>query len=673
MKHQFILNQQFRKGVFLCQVLVLLIIFSSCSSGPVIVVEHPGSTWVPEPGSEFRAGAAEVDITPPPGLPLFGHSWEAEPYAKGYWTRLKARAIVFEDRRGKRAALVQLDWGAVSMLLHREVAKRLVTHGIGPENLMLAASHTHAAPGGFFGAAFYNKFGSGRSGFYPQLLGWLADSISRGVEKAIADLAPARIGCGRVMVEGLSRNRSPEAWELNFCQNPLPHPYCGVIPEVHLLRVDHLDKNDPSTTLPIAAFVVAPVHATAVESKYKFYHGDLHGAASRYLAASISRQYKLKRPFVAAVAAGPQGDVSPDWHEQGKDEAIRLGHLLADHAANVFTGLDNQLKQVNLKYAYQEFLLPGALIGEEKHLCNKAMVGLPVLGGAEDGRSSVYGKFGIREGRTRKPRGCQGVKIPAGWFLSRFFINPKFLPRIAPFQVICFGDILTLAALPGEPTTETGRRIRDTLVQKSNTRQTALVAVANGYMSYIATAEEYAAQHFEGAFTLYGPNQAEFFREKLQQTASNLDSGDTHYLETRKFLPGRLKKIFSARKKAGNPGKWKSVLTIVKHDSSGRVEKVRFDWLGLKKKRLCSQLPTIVIENNVSLLIGPEGMPETDDGLNFEVKRMGQRYWSATWIKPEGLWAKGKCRIKVYRSGLEPLFSKEFFLDREADVKFNDK
>ncbi len=673
MKHQFFNNQKLPKGVFLCQVLVLLVIFTSCSSGPVIVVEHPGSTWVPKPGSEFRAGAAEVDITPPPGLPLFGHSWEAEPYAKGYWTRLKARVIVFEDRSGKRAALVQMDWGAVSMLLHREVAKRLVTHGIGPDNLMLAASHTHAAPGGFFGTAFYNKFGSGRSGFYPQLVDWLADAVSRGVEKAIADLAPARIGSGRVIVEGLSRNRSLEAWILNFCQNPLPLPYWGVIPEVHLLRVDHLDKKNPGTTLPIAAFVVAPVHATAMESKYMLYHGDLHGAASRYLSALISRRYKLKRPFVAAVAAGPQGDVSPNWSKQGKPEAIRLGHLLADQAANVFSSLDNQLQEVNLKYAYQEVMLPGASIDEEKQLCHKAMVGLPVLGGAEDGRSSVHGKLGIREGRTRKTTGCQGPKIPAGWFLSRIFINPKFLPRIAPFQVIGFGEVLTLAALPGEPTTETGRRIRDTLAQKSNTRQTALVAVANGYMSYIATAEEYAAQHFEGAFTLYGPHQSEFFREKLQQTAGNLDKEVTHYDKTRKFFPGRLKKIFSARKKTGNPGKWKSMLTIVKHDSNGQVEKVRFDWLGLKKKRLCSQLPTIVIENNDSVLIGPEGIPETDDGLNFEVKRIGSRYWSATWIRPPGLWAKGKCRLKVYRPGLEPLFSKEFFLDREAAVKPNDK
>ena len=87
------------------------------------IVSQPPDTFQPVPGS-FLAGAAEVDITPSPGFPVFGFSTEGTKYALGHWTRLKARIIVFQDSKGKRLAMVQIDWGAVSELLRREVAKR---------------------------------------------------------------------------------------------------------------------------------------------------------------------------------------------------------------------------------------------------------------------------------------------------------------------------------------------------------------------------------------------------------------------------------------------------------------------------------------------------------------------------------------------------------------------
>jgi len=653
-------KKQCRFPVYVFTGLLVLLLLGACVSGRVIDVEQPRIT--PQTGTnQFLAGAAEINITPPPGLPLFGFSVEAAGFARGYWTRLKARAIVFQNETGERMALVQLDMGAVSGLLHRETAKRLAPWGFGPGNLLLAASHTHAAPGGFFGEKFYNRFGSGRFGFFRHLVDWLADRISDGVKAACADLAPARIGAGVVTVRGLSRNRSLEAWILNYAKDPTRIPYPGVIPDVYLLRVDHVRDSSDNGTVPIALFAVAPVHATAIGNKNKLYHGDLFGVASRYLSSGITRKYGLKRSIVAAVAAGPQGDVSPAWTEQGIPEARRLGRLLAENVERAFSGLDGNLEKAAPRYMYIEPRIQGARLKQGK-LCDMPVAGVAVLAGAEDGRSFLYNKLGVYEGRKREhPVGCQGVKLPAGGFLQRLLVKPGNFPGFAPLQIIRFGDLITFAAVPGEPTTEVGYRVKTALKEKVNTRYMSLIAAANEYMSYIATPEEYSAQHFEGAFTLYGPNESLFFRERLETMAEDFHDNQSEFSPVRQFNPGKSQTLF-IRGKSAKPGEWRALKTEVQRDPGGKLVRVRFHWIGLKRYRYLKELPMVSVESGGSNVLGPSGVEETDSWLNFIVERTGPRYWTAAWMPPEGFELTGSARIKVSRPGFQPLFSDEFSL-----------
>ncbi len=640
---------------FLIGILVLLHV-NACIPGRVIEVRQPVIT-LQRGTNDFLAGAAEVDITPPPGLPLFGFAIGSTGNAKGYWTRLKARVIVFQNGRGERTALVQLDLGAVSGLLHRETAKRLASSGFEPANLLMAASHTHAAPGGFFGEKFYNRLGSGRPGFFRHLVTWLAERICAGVNKACANLAPARVGAGMVTVKGLSRNRSLDAWLCNFETDRGQPPYMSVIPDVYLLRVDHVRGDG---TVPTAAFVVAPVHATAMGKKNKLYHGDLHGVASRYLAAMVTQKYQLNRPFVAAVVSGPQGDVSPRWDKQGMDETKRLGALLAEKAGGLFRSLDGKLQKCGPQYIYSEPRIQGAQLREGK-LCEKPMIGVPALGGAEDGRSIFYGKFSVVEGRKRKhPKGCQEVKARAGGFLQPLLVKPGALPEFAPLQMIRFGDMISFVTIPAEPTTETGYRIKEALRHRTNTRYTAVVAAANEYMSYVATPEEYAAQHFEGAMTLYGPLEPVFFRERLEDLVKRAGSGKSEFSPVRRFKPGRSQKLF-IRGKSARPAEWRGLYTTVKHRPDGKLQSVRFTWYGLRRYFYCKELPTISVVSGDSTLTGPLGVPETDHWFNFIVKRHGPRIWSALWTPPEDIVLTEKYRIKVSRPGHDPLLSDIFF------------
>jgi hypothetical protein len=445
-------------------------------------------------------------------------------------------------------------------------------------------------------------------------------------------------------------------------------PYDQVIPLVHVIRIDHIE---PGGTVPRAAFVVAPVHGNSVDQENEVYHGDLFGTASRYMAAAVQKEYGLEEGFIAAVAPGPQGDVSPNYKEQGFNEADRIGEMISKSAFQVFKGLKGKLKPLKeLKTAYTELQLqdPGVSGGI---LCDKPVVGAPIAGGTEDGRSFLFGELGVYEGNTQFPDGCHGVK-------KTFFgdvglhdvIITHGLPDVAALQVVRLGDVITLATVPGEPTTETGRLIKVELEKIPGQENTAVVAIANEYMSYIATCREYQAQHFEGAFTMYGPNESMFIREQLVKLSNRVNGGGTPELlpyKERSFEPGSSRKIFSPQRKC-RPAKWKAIKGkhTEPHYEAGVLKWLSFSWNGLRQGRLCGELPTVSIECNGKTVINSKGVKETDHWLNFEVRRKGRRTWKAVWTPPKGLDTGARYRVKVKQRDYDAFFSDYFTLTEPA-------
>src|ERR1700694_2980042 len=113
--------------------------------------------------STFFAGAAKEEITPPPGFPTGGHG-PAGDMARGYWNRLYARAFYIGDLQGHGLILVSCDMFAFPLGLNAEVWKAVrntaSSRGVGPGNMILAATHTHHGPGNYLTAQVYNEFGS---------------------------------------------------------------------------------------------------------------------------------------------------------------------------------------------------------------------------------------------------------------------------------------------------------------------------------------------------------------------------------------------------------------------------------------------------------------------------------------------------------------------------------
>jgi len=102
-------------------------------------------------------------------------------------------------------------------------------------------------------------------------------------------------------------------------------------------------------------------------------------------------------------------------------------------------------------------------------------------------------------------------------------------PTIVPVQMFTIGN-LVLLAVPGEFTTMSGRRLRNTvrkvLVDGGFPDPVILISgLSNTYTGYITTYEEYTVQRYEGASTIFGPHSLAGYQQAFAQMAQSIITG----------------------------------------------------------------------------------------------------------------------------------------------------
>ena len=102
------------------------------------------------------------------------------------------------------------------------------------------------------------------------------------------------------------------------------------------------------------------------------------------------------------------------------------------------------------------------------------------------------------------------------------------VPNVVPLQLLRIGS-LALAAVPAEFTATAGRRLKAGLHQAFGGKlsHVAVSNYSNGYSGYVATEEEYGAQHYEGASTLYGPHTLAAYLQTFDWLALRLQGGNS--------------------------------------------------------------------------------------------------------------------------------------------------
>ena len=163
-------------------------------------------------------------------------------------------------------------------------------------------------------------------------------------------------------------------------------------------------------------------------------------------------------------------------------------------------------------------------------LSDKPAYGAAGIGGGEGDRSSSMASGSARRRSNRagaRARAeAEAVRLETGGSikLTNLIAPPESFPDSLPVSWALLGP-LTLAAVPAEATTAAGLEIRRALDLKAG--RSALIGLANEYISYATTPAEYAAQDYAGASTLWGPYEAPFLGCSLAGLKAVVTSGST--------------------------------------------------------------------------------------------------------------------------------------------------
>jgi neutral ceramidase len=503
----------------------------------------------------FRAGVARVEITPPPGYPSGGHGM-AGGVARGYSTRLWVRAFYLSDGQGHQLVLGSADLFVLPGSLHDRVAKNVARLGVAPGEILLAATHTHQSPGNFASASVYNEFGSRESGYAPELFEFLVSRVTEAVEIAIADAnrtQGAKVDLVRYegRLDDLLLNRAPREFLLNpdaqRVMNSLdprdptdwdckrkelePEEFWGLPGCPRLRAVDRsmslLEIRRDGNRVGLLIF--ASVHPTVLHHNAALYSSDFTGQA----VSALERVWHSSRNYpVVAFFNGAEGDVVARRTSRDLLDVARLSRRFAAAVEDTLNHLPPHSEALQLEAKYdegREARGSSCVSGERAYtLATDPAFGVATLGGAEGDRTVLY-DLGWRTGVVGRAKHGQGPKLPGldsavlrGFNLTNLLAGSWKYPAFLPVSYVRIGS-LVLAGVPVEMTTRASFIVRSELQDPDirvavgalnsapgGVSRVRIVGLANDYASYVTTTEEYMAQEYIGASTIWGPDEAQF-------------------------------------------------------------------------------------------------------------------------------------------------------------------
>lgn len=472
----------------------------------------------------YLVGRAITDITGPPmGLKMMGYNRQDQS-GEGIQSRQYARAFAMAERDGKNPLVVVVtDLCMPSYTLKLAVLERIarsLRDRYGHENLVLTATHTHGAPGGYY----HHNEASPLGGMFCQpYFETLTEGIADAVIAADADLQPGNIFFAQGEVEQANANRSAVAYLNNSADERAR--YAGDTDKVMTLLKFVREEG------PVGVLTWFPVHTTSMNFFYRLISGDNKGFASSLFERAEGTTYSSPKDFVAGFGNSNCGDVTPNLNLNStgpgadcveSNEIIgrrqyEVARRLFDDATEMLTGpiqwRHNFVDFSKLKVSAE---FTGAA---ETHLCPSAMGYSFAAGSTEDGGGHPL----FREGMTKRDgfvdsmlraaaagpepteefRNCHA---PKPILLATGLTRPPQHEQTITLGLVRIGQLVLIAG-SGEFTTMSGRRIREAVAtaMDRDPKHVVFAGYANDFSGYVTTFEEYQSQQYEGAHTLFGP------------------------------------------------------------------------------------------------------------------------------------------------------------------------
>ncbi|WP_372368672.1 neutral/alkaline non-lysosomal ceramidase N-terminal domain-containing protein [Candidatus Uabimicrobium sp. HlEnr_7] len=643
---------------------------------------------------QFAIGASKVDITPLPGIAMGGYSIVGTT-GRGYWTRLYAKSLYFCDSKGQSFVMVSCDLWSVSGGLADRVAELVALQGkhLSREQIVLAATHTHHSPGNFSTSPMYNEFASYRKGFDQSLFDFFAQKIADSIVLAIDNSQPATVEFSVKKVAKVVRNRSLQAFLLNVdsheilqenAELPLEKvldfdddAYRAVDPNLTMV---HFRNAKTKNTIAVSGFFA--VHPTVMGAKTEVYHADLYGVATTLTEQYLQKQ-GVKTPIVA-LFNGAEGDISPNWSARDRRNTMYLGKKLAKEMISALQQPQQQMKYIELSYRFENINLAKRcfeLKNIERCTAERPSVGVATVGGATDGRSRLHsflwreqvkGTRSSEQGTKQPPNNPLRMELP---FLARFVLDSLMgqivPPKNCPLGIYRLGS-LTFVTMPGEFTTTLGRRIRNEIANIIP-GETISIGLANEYISYFTTPEEYEIQFYEGASTLYGPFSGAFIRKELVNIAKKMSMDNVRTKnKPYSYYPGP-KRIFSLEDIGSEPYLLDDGLSNLVQDlETGKPVRsyphfVWHDSISQLDPSLEHNIPHISLQikkNDSWQNFEYQGVAENDRGLNFVTVLLrvtdNKSKWGTIWLQPSKIEEELILRFCIQKLGKEVIYSPIF-------------
>ncbi len=504
----------------------------------------------------------------------------------GVHTRQYARAFAIASPcNGKRILFVSTDTGMIFGSVRQGVLAAIAADAqlatrYGPDNLMLSATHTHSGPAGYSHHEAFNLF---HFGFDEDNLNVIVRGIVESIRKADANLqantatAPITLGIGELLNTNINRSlpafeRNSEAERREFLDgrgDPVDVDKRSV--QLNLVRANGS---------PVGLINWFGVHPTVVGSYESFVSGDNKGYASLLFERLMNTDYDAADSvdtFVAAFAQTDEGDASPNiFIRQLPHPDPARGGAANDFASAALSGTKQAAKALELFSSSQQLsgpvdyrffhvkmdevtvesydgpALPPEWDAPVKRTCDPAL-GVSFGAGAEDGPGPT-----VEGASCADPDFAQAAaddfaagsagKIPPNLAATTVLCNVGLLPAmdlschaekpilfaigepmnaepsILPFQLFRLGNMAILG-VPFEVTTMASRRLQKTLLKTLAPVGVDTVVIAglvNDYVHYLTTREEYSAQQYEGASTIFGAWQLAAVQQESARLAQSM-------------------------------------------------------------------------------------------------------------------------------------------------------
>ncbi|XP_055416244.1 neutral ceramidase [Bubalus kerabau] len=551
--------------------------------GPTTTQASPTPS-TPEPTlfqnfSGYHIGVGRADCTGQVSdINLMGYAKTGQ-YARGILTRLYSRAFIMAEPDGSnRIVFVSIDIGMVSQRLRLEVLSRLKNkYGslYRRDNVILSGTHTHSGPAGYFQ---YTTYVIASEGFSNRTFEYMVTGIVESIEIAHKNMKPGKIFINKGTVDGAQINRSPTSYLWNP-QSERARYSSNTDKEMVLLKM--VDLNGEELGL-ISWFAIHPV---SMKNTNHLVNSDNVGYASYLFEQEKNKGYLPgEGPYVAAFASSNLGDVSPNVlgpqctntgescdnansscpiggpsmcvaMGPGQDmfESTQIiGRIIYDKAKELYESASREVTGP-VASAHQWVNMTDVTVWlNSTHTVKtcKPALGYSFAAGTIDGFGTLSFTQGMTEGDAfwetlrdqvlGKPseeiKECHKPK-PVLLQTGELLKPHPWHPDVVDVQIVTLG-FLAITAIPGEFTTMSGRRLRQAVREEFEAygmlNMTVVISgLCNVYTHYITTYEEYQAQRYEAASTIYGPHTLSAYIQLFRvlakaiatDTIANLSSG----------------------------------------------------------------------------------------------------------------------------------------------------